>query len=130
MLYPIYVQVGDEKHAHGIEFPDFPGCFSAADDWLDINRVAKEAVECHMAGENLPVPTPTALEKLAGDPRYEGGVWMLVDLDVRRIDPSPQRVNISLPGSLLTQIDEYAQTHHLSRSGFLAKAAQEAMDGE
>jgi metal-responsive CopG/Arc/MetJ family transcriptional regulator len=55
---------------------------------------------------------------------------MLVDIDVRRIDSAPQRVNISLPGSLLSQIDEYAQSHHLSRSGFLAKAAQEAMHGE
>jgi predicted RNase H-like HicB family nuclease len=130
MLYPVYVQVGDEKHAHGIEFPDFPGCFSAADDWQEINRMAQEAVECHMAGEGLPVPAPTALEKLAADPRYDGGVWMLVDIDVRRIDSAPQRVNISLPGSLLSQIDEYAQSHHLSRSGFLAKAAQEAIRSE
>ncbi len=127
MLYPIYVHVGDEKHAHGIEFPDFPGCFSAADDWQDINRMAQEAVECHMSGENLPVPAPTALEKLAADPEYVGGVWMLVDLDVSRIDPAPQRVNVSLPRFLLSQIDEYAQAHHLTRSGFLAKAAQEAM---
>ena len=67
MLYPVYVQVGDKKHAHGIEFPDFPGCFSAADDWQDINRMAQEAVECHMAGENQPIPAPTALEKLADD---------------------------------------------------------------
>jgi predicted RNase H-like HicB family nuclease len=130
MLYPIYVQVGDEKHAHGIEFPDFPGCFSAADEWQEINRMAQEAVECHMAAENLPVPAPTALEKLAANPRYEGGVWMLVDLDIARIDPTPKRVNISLPSSLLSRIDEYAQTQHLSRSGFLAKAAQEAMQSE
>jgi len=129
MLYPIYVHVGDEKHTHGIQFPDFPGCFSAADDWQQINRMAQEAVECHMAGEGLPVPAPTALEKLTSNPRYEGGVWMLVEIDVRRIDPAPKRVNISLPGSLLTEIDEYAQAHHLSRSGFLAKAAQEAMSG-
>lgn len=127
MLYPIYVHVGDEKHAHGIEFPDFPGCFSAADEWQDINRMAQEAVECHTSGENLAVPAPTALEKLAADPKYVGGVWMLVDLDVSRIDPAPQRVNVSLPRFLLSQIDEYAQAHHLTRSGFLAKAAQEAM---
>jgi metal-responsive CopG/Arc/MetJ family transcriptional regulator len=55
---------------------------------------------------------------------------MLVDLDLSRIDPAPKRVNISLPGSLLSQIDTYAQARHLSRSGFLAKAAQEAMSSE
>jgi predicted RNase H-like HicB family nuclease len=129
MLYPIYVHTGDQTHAHGIEFPDFQGCFSAADNWQEINRMAQEAVECHMAGENLPIPTPTPLENLARDSRYEGGVWMLVDIDVARIDPAPKRVNISLPGSLLSQIDSYAQARHLSRSGFLAKAAQEAMSG-
>lgn len=127
MLYPAYIQVGDKKHAHGIEFPDFPGCFSAADDWRQINRMAQEAVECHMAGENQPVPAPTDLEKLAADPRYKGGVWMLVDLDLSRIDAAPRRVNISLPGSLLSQIDSYAEARHLSRSGFIAKAVEEAM---
>jgi len=81
-------------------------------------------------GREAAHPAPTALEKLAADPRYEGGVWMLVDLDLSRIDPAPKRVNISLPGSLLSQIDTYAQARHLSRSGFLAKAAQEAMSSE
>ena len=83
-----------------------------------------------MAGESSPLPAPTPLEKLATKRQYKGGVWMLVNLNVSRIDPSPKRVNISLPGSLLSQIDEYAQTHHLSRSGFLAKAALEAMHDE
>ena len=127
MLYPIYVHIGDDKHAHGITFPDFPGCFSAADEWQEINRMAQEAVECHMAGEGLPVPQPTPLEKLAATPEYQGGIWMLVDIDVSKIDPVPQRVNISMPRFLLSQIDEYAQAHHLTRSGFLAKAAQDAM---
>jgi len=130
LLYPIYVQIGDKKHAHGIEFPDFPGCFSAADDWQEINRMAQEAVECHMAGETLPIPVPTPLENLTSSSQYEGGVWMLVDIDIARIDPTPKRVNISLPGSLLSKIDEYAQIHHLSRSGFLAKVAEEKMQSE
>ena len=130
MLYPIYVHVGDKKHAHGIEFPDFPGCFSAADDWQDINQMAQDAVECHVAGEKMLIPAPTPLEKLAVDKRFKGGIWMLVDLDLTRIDPMPKRVNISLPGSLLSQIDTFAQSRHMSRSGFLAKAAQEAMLSE
>jgi predicted RNase H-like HicB family nuclease len=128
MLYPAYIQIGDDQHAHGVEFPDFPGCFSAADDWREINRMAQEAVECQMAGESGRLPEPTPLEKLVADPRYSGGVWMLVDLDVARIDPSPQRVNISLPGSLLARIDEFAEARHISRSGFLAQAAATAME--
>lgn len=128
MLYPVYVWIGDDKTAHGMMFPDFPGCFSAADDWQDIPRMAQEAVECHMAGEGLPVPAPTPLDVLAKDPEYrDGGVWMLVDIDVSRIDPAPQRVNISLPRYLLAEIDDYAKAHGATRSGFLAEAARVAM---
>jgi len=128
MLYPVYVWIGDDKTAHGMMFPDFPGCFSAADDWQDIPRMAQEAVECHMAGEGLPIPAPTQLDVLAKDPAYQdGGVWMLVDIDVSRIDPAPQRVNISLPRYLLAEIDGYARAHGATRSGFLAEAARSAM---
>ncbi len=127
MLYPVYVHVGDAKHAHGMIFPDFPGCFSAADEWQDIPRMAQEAVECHMAGENLPLPNVTPLEKLANHPDYTEGVWMLVDIDVSRVDPSPQRINISLPRHLLAEIDAYASSKGATRSGFLAEAARVAM---
>jgi metal-responsive CopG/Arc/MetJ family transcriptional regulator len=34
---------------------------------------------------------------------------------------------VSLPSSLVQQIDAWASEHHMTRSGFLAKAAQEAM---
>jgi len=92
--------------------------------------MAQEAVECHVAGESAPLPEPTPLEKLARDPKYKGGVWLLVDLDTTRLDPAPKRVNISLPGQLLSRIDDYAEANHLSRSGFLAKVAQEAMSSK
>ncbi len=127
MLYPVYVHVGNAQYAHGMQFPDFPGCFSAADEWQDIPRMAQEAIECHMAGEDLPLPQATPLEVLAGRPEYTGGAWMLVEIDVSRIDPRPQRVNISLPRHLLAEIDRYASAHRLTRSGFLAEAAQAAM---
>jgi predicted RNase H-like HicB family nuclease len=50
MLYPVYVQVGDADHAHGVSFPDFPGCFSAADTWSDLPAAVQEAVEAHFNG--------------------------------------------------------------------------------
>jgi metal-responsive CopG/Arc/MetJ family transcriptional regulator len=37
------------------------------------------------------------------------------------------RLNISLPANLVGEIDRYAAEHHMTRSGFLAKAAQQAM---
>ena len=119
---------GDESHAHGVTFPDFPGCFSAADDWADLPRLIQEAVEVYFEGEfegeAVAVPPPTPLEVLARDPAYAGGIWLLVDIDLERINPRRVRVNVSLPAPLVARIDRYAAAHHLSRSGFLAQAAE------
>lgn len=129
MLHPVYVHVGNAHEAHGVIFPDFPGCFSAADEWADLPAAIQEAVQAHFHGEPEAVPLPTPLEQLAKHPDYQGGVWMLVDIDLTRIDTKPVRLNISLPAHLVQQIDAYASAHHLTRSGFLAKAAQQAMHG-
>ena len=43
MLYPVYVHK-DEGSAYGLTFPDFPGCFSAADDLADLPGIDQEAV--------------------------------------------------------------------------------------
>jgi predicted RNase H-like HicB family nuclease len=127
MLYPVYVHVGDATHAHGVTFPDFPGCFAAADEWEGLPAAIQEAVEAHFHEEPESVPAPTPLEQLARDPQYEDGVWLLAEVDLRRIDTRPVRLNISLPANLVQQIDAWADAHHMTRSGFLAKAAQEAM---
>lgn len=127
MLFPVYVHLGDENHAHGVTFPDFPGCFSAADDWADLPRLIQEAVEVYFEGETDDVPPPTPLEVLARDPAYSGGTWLLADIDLERINPRRVRLNVSLPASLVARIDRYAATHHLSRSGFLAQAAEQRL---
>jgi predicted RNase H-like HicB family nuclease len=131
MLYPIYVHPGDETHAHGIEVPDFPGCFSAADDWEQLPRMVQEAVELWCEGEDIEVPQPTALQVLTANPDYTGGVWMLVDVDVSRLEvrssQKPMRINISIPAGLVHDIDKYARSHGATRSGFLAQAARAAM---
>jgi predicted RNase H-like HicB family nuclease len=130
MLYPVYVHLGDAHHAHGVTIPDFPGCFSAADDWADLPAQIQEAVEVYCEGEDLEVPAPTPLEVLATRPEYQGGVWLLVEIDLRRINPKAIRLNISLPESLVRRVDDYARAHHLSRSGFLARAAAAALAGD
>lgn len=58
MLYPAYIHPGDAKHAFGIQFPDLPGCFFAADDENEIMANTQEAVETHFAdGEIVPPPS-------------------------------------------------------------------------
>jgi len=71
----------------------------------------------------MEIPVPTPLEQLVSRPEYEGGAWLLVDVDVSRLSTKPVRINISLPENLVQDIDRYAKSHHLTRSGFLARAA-------
>ncbi len=129
MLYPVYVHVGNESQAHGVTFPDFPGCFGAADEWADLPAAIQEAVQAHFHGETESIPPPTPLEHLATHPDYQGGVWMLAEVDLSRIETTPVRINISLPSNLVQQIDQWAGSHHMTRSGFLAMAARAAMQG-
>ncbi|PVY79154.1 HicB-like antitoxin of HicAB toxin-antitoxin system [Tamilnaduibacter salinus] len=82
MLFPVYVHKGDEKHAHGAELPDFPGCFSAADTWSDLPRKIQEAVELCCEDEEMMIPSPTPLDDLLENPDYEGGVWMMMDINL------------------------------------------------
>lgn len=46
--------------AFGVEFPDLPGCFSAADDMADVLPKAVEAVELWMEDQHT-VPKPRNL---------------------------------------------------------------------
>ncbi|QCS64472.1 type II toxin-antitoxin system HicB family antitoxin [Achromobacter denitrificans] len=85
MFYPAYVHK-DPGSAYGITLPDFPGCFTAADDLQELPRQVQEAVELHFEGENLPIPVPTTPDDWAGDDRFQGGRWMLVDINVAALN--------------------------------------------
>lgn len=125
MLYPLYV-CKDAGSAYGASFPDMPGVHTAADDLHDLNQMAQEAVETMYEGEES-IPAASAIEQWTGDPHYARGFWMLVDIDLSRVMTKPVRLNISLPASLLRDIDAFARSRHLTRSGFLAQAAMKAM---
>jgi hypothetical protein len=72
---------------------------------------------------NIPVPAPTPLEQLAVNPEYQGGVWLLVDIDLAKLKVKANRVNITLSENLLHEIDRYAVRYHMTRSGLLAQTA-------
>lgn len=128
MLYPIAISKGDNEHAWGVEVPDIPGCFSAGDDLDDAIAMAREAIEGHfeiLADDGAVIPHANKITVHAANPAYNDVTWALVDIDITRYLGKAQKLNITLPGYLLTRIDEYVLNHpeEKSRSGFLASAA-------
>jgi len=122
MLYPLYVH-HEPGRAWGGMFPDLPGCFTAADTLHALPAAAQEAVCAHYGFDDEPLPAPSAPEQWFQHPDYQGGVWMLVEIDPARVRPRAVRLNISLPETLVQVIDREARLRGQSRSAFLASVA-------
>ena len=121
----------DPDSDYGVSFPDFPGCVSAGDTLDEARAMAEEALNLHVAGlveDGEALPEPSSLETVMADPDFRDGVAILVPLRARA--PKSVRVNVMLPADVLERIDRFAEAHGYTRSGFLARAAQRAMDEE
>src|ERR1700761_1301861 len=121
----------DDGSVYGVIVPDIPGVHSWGDTIDEAMRNAKEALVGHVStlvelGEDVGFSC-SAIEDLAKKAEYEGAVWALVDVDLSKIDARPERINVSLPRFVLHKIDAYVEARHETRSGFLARAALEAM---
>jgi predicted RNase H-like HicB family nuclease len=130
MRYPIVIETGDAQHAYGVVVPDLPGCFSAGDTLDDALSNAREAILLHIEGlldEEKPVPEASVIEKLRSKRAFRQGTWAVVDVDLSELGDKAARINITLPQRILRAVDAHARRRGESRSGFLARAALEAM---
>ena len=125
MLYPVCVhQEGDGPL--GATIPDFPGCFSAADDWESLPRMIQEAVEVHCDGEEMQAPTPSSLHDLHGRPDCANGAWMLIDVDIGAlglVEPLGRKNCKSLAREALGALDALSEAagRKQERKDFLEK---------
>jgi predicted RNase H-like HicB family nuclease len=113
---------------YGVSFPDFPGVITAGTTANDARRMAEEALAFHIEGliaDGEAIPEPSPLEEVMADPGNQSGMAILVDAKVEA--KKIVRVNITLPEDVLAQIDQYAEMHGFTRSGFLTQAAKQAM---
>jgi predicted RNase H-like HicB family nuclease len=113
---------------YSVSFPDFPGCITAGATLDEARAMAEEALAFHIEGlaeDSEAIPEPSSLESVMADALNRASVAILVPV----ISPAPKtmRVNITLREDILTAIDRYAESHGLSRSGFITKAAKDAM---
>ncbi|AJC66887.1 type II toxin-antitoxin system HicB family antitoxin [Dickeya zeae] len=130
MFYPIAIEAGDDTHAYGVTVPDLPGCFSAGDTLDEAIANAKEAITGHIElliemGQDI--PAVSSVGTLAKAPEYTGYTWAVVDIDVTRLMGGAEKINVTLPKSLIDRIDRCVASNpeFKSRSGFLAQAALE-----
>ena len=130
MKFIIAIEPGDATHAFGVVVPDLPGCFSASDTLDEVLDMAREAIDffCETLiedGQSIPAPRPLAEHQ--ANPDFAGWIWAVVDVPIEKYYGPAEKINITLPRLLLTQIDHYTKTKGATRSGFLAEAARAAM---
>lgn len=128
MLYPIVIHK-DPGSAYGVTVPDIKGCFSAGDTFAEALECTKEAINGYLeifAEEGKPIPNGSDIDDLVDNPDYEGGTWALVEVDITPFLGKTEKINVTLPSSLIRKIDDEVRKHsaqYRSRSSFLAQAA-------
>jgi predicted RNase H-like HicB family nuclease len=113
---------------YGVSFPDLPGCISAGATLDEARAMAVEALALHLEGmaeDGDAVPEPSSLPDIMADAINRDSVAILADAPQK---PSKSvRVNVTSPDDLLESIDRSAEEKGLTRSGFLARAAQKEL---
>jgi predicted RNase H-like HicB family nuclease len=130
MRYPIAIEAGDARHAYGVVVPDLPGCFSAGDTLDEALTNAQEAILLHLEGlldAGKPLPKASHIEELRRKRAFRHWTWAIVDVDMSQIGDKAARINITLPQRILRAVDAHARRRGETRSGFLARAALDAM---
>ncbi len=118
----------DADSHFGVSFPDFPGVITAGTTLDDARAMAEEALALRVEGlveDGAAIPEPSALEDIMSDPDNRSGVAILVSM--KSAQPKAVRVNVTLPGDVLEQIDKYAEAHGYTRSGLLTQAVKKLM---
>ena len=113
-----------EKNSnYGVEFPDFPGCVTAAKTLAEAHTMAQQALNAHlqfMAEDGDVIPKPSSLEEIMQKKANKDTVAIMVEA----INPyAVKRVNITLREDILEKIDRFARSQGMTRSNFLATAA-------
>ena len=131
----------DENTAYGMIVPaffGFAGCFSAADTQAEIAPMVTEAilltVETLIENGGFSVDQIKDAGHLtyAADPEYaDYDSWFLIDVDLSSFEGKAQRINVSLPDTLIARIDNCVEQNgspYRDRSHFLAKAARHELE--
>lgn len=119
----------DPDSAWGVQFPDLPGVFSAADDEADIVPNAIEALRLY--SEDGTLPTASSIEALTARDDVKAELAegaFLVRVPLIEDDTRVVRANVSFEAGTLRAIDKAASERGLTRAAFLASAATKEIE--
>lgn len=130
--YPIAIVKDDDAGNYGAVIPDVPSCIAMGDTIDDTIMEAQSLLRAHIEctlDENLPFDFKvSSIEDLKKDPEYDEVVtWALVAIDETTLSKQ-KRFNVSWPQYMLDRVDAHIAGTHDTRSGFLAKAVQQAIN--
>jgi len=132
-IFPVVVKANRDGGDFTALVPDLPGCHANGATVGDAITNIHCAIETHLddlTDQGLPGPVGKSFDEYRLMPEYADGIWGFVEIAERERMHRPIRVNISLPENLVHEIDAYTKAHHLTRSGFLAKAARRIIEAE
>jgi predicted RNase H-like HicB family nuclease len=119
----------EANSAYGVQFPDCPNVFSAADEQDDIVPNAVEALR--FAAEDVDLPAPSTHADIVARPDVRAelatGAY-LVSVPLIDNDTAIVRANVTFERGMLRAIDETAKARGLTRAAFLASAARKAIE--
>jgi len=131
MQYPICIEWGDDNTATGIQIPDIPGAVTAGDTFEEAYAAAVEVAHIMLqetARNGQAIPLPTSIAAHRGNPDFKEMGWGMLEIDITPYLGRTEKVNVTLPGFVIQQIDRYVRDHNVkSRSSFLADAAMEKL---
>ena len=119
----------DADSDYGVSFPDLPGCISAGRTLEEARVGAQEALALHIRGmqeDGETVPAPSSLDDILANAENSDAIAIVAIAP--EVTPRALRVNVTIPEDVLAQIDRYAESHGLTRSGFLTRAARKALE--
>ncbi len=122
--------IHEDKGKFGVTVPDLPGCFSAGDSLEEALEGAREAIDGHvelLIEGGMGLPEFRTLDEHRVNPDLSGAVWAVIEVPVEKYFGPAEKINITVPALTLKRIDEHAVQRGESRSGFLVRAAEEAM---
>ncbi|MGB3388881.1 MAG: type II toxin-antitoxin system HicB family antitoxin [Pseudaminobacter sp.] len=119
----------ETNSAFGVQFPDLPYVFSAADEQEMIIPNAIEALRFAAEDGELPFPSSHAEIVAREEVREElaHGAY-LVSIPLIENDTAIVRANVSFERGMLKAIDEAAKARGITRAAFLANAARKEIE--